>query len=157
MATMTFKAILPGKFREDVFMPEFMAGMLDTNKAIRKDFDRTVKTFETKVDFDADTVAGSTKITTEVYTKNRIYRFVNNGTDHRHAVMSMDYIPKTIPNIIDAGRGRGRLRYVSKKVNKPGIQARNFDLAIAKQQEKPFRERMTEAMRRGAKKCGHAM
>jgi len=159
MQTITFKPILPGKFNAKAFDDEFLKGMNEVRKLILSEFMKTVETWNAgeKPDFIDLTYHAANGIISEVYTRSLIYKFVTGGTKTRHAVMTEDFIPKTMPGIIGSGRGRGSVKYISKKVNKPGIQARNFDKVIAKKTEPTFKSIMNNALRAAVKRCGHAM
>ena len=67
----------------------------------------------------------------EVSINGDIPSYLNFGTAVRHAVMSDDFIAKTVPNFIPSGAGAGRKLFVSKRVRLPGIEARNFDQSVA--------------------------
>ena len=54
------------------------------------------------------------------------WKYVDEGTRVRRAIMSRDWKSKTKPNVITSYAGRGRVVFISRKVNLPGIQARNF-------------------------------
>ncbi len=155
--TITYVPILPKPFNGTVFLPEILSEMQKINKDISKDFDRTTATWNAaeKPTWDKSTTQSSSQTVTEVTTKSHIYRFVNNGTSVRYATMTPDFKPKTVPGIIDSGRGSGGLKYVSKKVPRPGIVARHFDIEIKKIWEKPFGTRMQAAINRAAAKTGH--
>lgn len=54
------------------------------------------------------------------------WKYVDEGTRVRRAIMSRDWKSKTKSNVITSYAGRGRVVFISRKVNLPGIQARNF-------------------------------
>ena len=58
--------------------------------------------------------------------------YVDGGTDIRHAVMTRDFISKTVPNSLSSRKGRGGLAFVHPRLMLPGIEARNFTINIIK-------------------------
>jgi hypothetical protein len=65
-----------------------------------------------------------------VETDDKIYGYIDRGTRVRRALMSRDWRSKTKPNVIASYNGRGRVLYISRKLNLPGIKARNFSKRI---------------------------
>lgn len=66
------------------------------------------------------------------YIGNKKWYWLNDGTDARYATMTKDFMPKTKPGIIRGFGGRGGLAYVSRKMPRNPIEAREFDEAIGK-------------------------
>lgn len=97
---------------------------------IEEDFRKTYKTWEHKPDFTRKDTVRNGVYKTEVYTDDRIYTFVNDGTSVRYATMTGDFVPKTQPGVLGSGPGRGGVLYVSRQRPRPGIIAREFDLQI---------------------------
>lgn len=54
------------------------------------------------------------------------FGWVDRGTRVRRAVMSRDWVSKTNPNIFASYAGRGRVVFISRKIKRPGIVARNI-------------------------------
>lgn len=80
------------------------------------------------------------------------FKFLDEGTRIRWALMSSDWKSKTKPGKLRSGAGRGKVVVVGKKAMKrprPGIQARNWTVTIQKQRRKPFTKRMIKAKNRG--------
>jgi len=99
-----------------------------------KMFDRTVRTWKQKPEFSFE-IKGDYL---EVGTDDKVYGFLNFGTSVRRAKMSEDFIPKTQPGRLNAYVGKGRRRYVSKKLNLPGIDARDWVGQIGLKREPIF-------------------
>lgn len=101
----------------------------------KQDFEQTVETWEEKPDFviEGDNLEGRS-----VYTTDRIYGFVNNGTNVRYATMTPDFRAKTTPKVIGSRSGSGGVHYINKRVPRPGIEARRFDEIIAKKWEAEY-------------------
>jgi len=106
----------------------------ETGRELNKQFDTTTTTWNHNVRFDTR-YQGINKVT--VLTKDKPYFFVNDGTRVRRALMSPDFISKSQPRRLPQRAGRGGVVYISRKLNLPGIQAREFDKIIAKE-IKPF-------------------
>ena len=68
----------------------------------------------------------------DVFTTDLPYFFVNNGTRVRRALMSLDFMPKSKERQLRQGPGSGGVVYISRRVNKPKIEAREYDKVIAK-------------------------
>lgn len=74
------------------------------------------------------------------------YGWVNRGTRIRHALMSADWKSKTKPNVISSYAGRGRLLFVSRKITRPGIVARNFQQIILTRMQAHAANRVRDAL-----------
>ena len=111
-------------------------------KAARVDFLVTTETFDHKVDFVIDKDDGRR----EVYTTDAPYYYVNFGTKVRHALMSPDFKAKTVPGAIRSNLGRGGVVIISKKINLPGIVAREFDRIIQEKWQEEFYKIMQRAI-----------
>lgn len=59
--------------------------------------------------------------------------WLNDGTSINYAVMTNDFIPKTNPNALRSGAGRGGFSHLTFPFGGPGIEARNFDQSVAEQ------------------------
>ncbi len=114
-------------------------------------FNDTVQTWRTDVDFYVETDRVGDTFSVTVFTDSDIYRFVNDGTSVRYAVMTEDFIPKTYPGIVSSTEGRGGFSYIPKDWKtrkipgvypKPGIKARNFVDAIYNKREQIFYSNM---------------
>lgn len=80
----------------------------------------------------------------EIYTEDDIFRFLDEGTKTRKAVMSSGFEPKTYERQLYSAPGRGGVVFVSKSIDRPGIKSRKWiltlqekyqDMAIKMQQE----------------------
>jgi hypothetical protein len=93
----------------------------------------------------------------EVYTQDKIYRFLHDGTKTRWALMSPDWVSQTTPRLLSSNPGQGFVVMRGKGIMqakgvdaRPGIQAREWTQEIIKQHEKKFHKAMTKALFRGA-------
>lgn len=168
MSMISAKSIKPGKLKNDKMRLELLTAMNEIGDGIKKDFERTTKTWKHKVKFTIvkaiPTNLGRVEIL--VGSDDPIYRYVNEGTQ-AHVILPKNatrlrfpstYTAKTVPGVIDARQGGPSGNDVfSKGVIHPGTKARNFDDAIAKNWQKRMKRRMEEAMRRAVQVSGHAL
>ncbi|RLC88773.1 MAG: hypothetical protein DRJ03_01610 [Chloroflexi bacterium] len=85
---------------------------------------------------------GNLRLTTLPYGNPKAvnkFRWLNEGTRVRHAVMSKDFRPKTRHRTIGSRRGRGGMVFVSRKIRQPGIKAREWTDEIRKRRTPKFR------------------
>ena len=81
------------------------------------------------------------------------WRWLNEGTRVRRALMSRDWRSKTKPGRYRSGPGRGKMLFVSRKLARPGIKPRGWTPKLMKSRRKPYTRRMVKAMQRGAGKA----
>jgi hypothetical protein len=87
---------------------------------------------------------------------NLLYHFLNGGTAERWAVLSKNWVSKTIPGFIGSGPGQGYVRLKGREqMNKagyeepmPGIEARNWTKEIAEIEFPFFKEDLHEAIKK---------
>lgn len=113
-------------------------------KMIRDDMGSAIATWEHKgsIHFSTSLRLSAKSITVSISTDDPVFNYVEGGTDVRHAAMSWDFVPKTTPGSLRSARGNGRLLFVSKKINLPGLDARNFYELSAKKQRPAFIAKM---------------
>lgn len=161
----TFKAIKPAKFNSEVFQRAFVKQAERMAPKMHADMKAPTKTWNPPVEFDerifigARAAAEANKVgagvAVQVTTDDRRYLFVDEGTKVRYATMSPDFIAKTKPKSLKAGKGRGRMLFVNKKKPRPGIKARGFTKLVKKKWEPLFRAGMDDAMATAAHQSGH--
>lgn len=160
-----FKEIKPKKLKEDVFRLEFLTMMHEVERGIKKDFQETTKTWETKVVFTSQiSLKGGPSVL--VGTDNEIYAMVDQGTkEHdiaprnaRKLAYQTTFVPKTTPGWIGSRSGGKSGKYtVRGKVHHPGFAARNFSKTITKMWKDKFKRRAEQAMRDAARKSGYGV
>jgi hypothetical protein len=105
-------------------------------KAATVDFEVTTQTWEHKPDF----VTNATPGKRQVYTTDKIYKYVNDGTkphiitakNAKQLVFGVPYGAKTTVQVIGSGQGsKGRTIVRKKSVQHPGNEAREFTVVIA--------------------------
>jgi len=122
---------------------------------VRDLFDKTVATWKKKPVFTWEMHSGN-DLQGIVGTDNDIYRFLNDGTKERWAIMSADFQRKTVVRSLTSQPGRGGAILRGKAVGKPrpGIEAGKWDDEIVKVRKAPFYTNMQAAVNRGLKKAG---
>jgi len=111
------------------FNEKIRKATIETGKELNNLFKRTTTTWNHPVPF-RRRMRGINRVT--VSTRDKPYFFVNNGTRVRRALMTPDFVPKSKPRTLRQGVGRGGVVYISRKIQRPGIKAREFDKVIAK-------------------------
>ena len=158
------RAIKPKPFKVDAIRLETLNGLRKVGRGMRRDFKRTVQTWDNKPKFDMK--IGLTKDTgnVRVFTASEIYAYVDLGTKPhiirpvraKALAFSVGGSPKTRPNVIGSYSGSaGNTPVRAKEVKHPGIKPRNFSRIIKKEWEPEFARVMQTAIDTGAKKSGH--
>lgn len=101
---------------------------------VQADFGTTTQTWNHQPGFNIQKKTGERIVSTD----DKIYGFVSRGTRVRRALMSPDFRPKTRNRYIGSDQGAGRVLVVRRTLNRPGISAREFDVAIREKWEKEF-------------------
>ncbi len=153
-----FKGIKPKKLKVEAIRKEIMQELQKEGKEQQKQLKKTTATwkgdkpkFESIVDIDAEgagVLTGPSGSTMGI----KKWNWLDQGTNVRRALMSRNWKSKTRPNYFGSGAGRGRVVFISKRINRPGIKARNWSGLLTKRRRKPFTNRMIKAMRRGAQR-----
>jgi len=157
MPNISFTAVKPTQFRDSAFNSEYRRAVNTFTKRVRRDFERTTRTWNHPVKFQQSTSVTGSAVDVEVFTFDLIYMWVDEGTSVRYATMTDDFVSKTSPGSLNSGPGRGGLAYVNKALPRPGIDARDFTGQITRSREPDFRELMQEAMERAAERSGHGL
>ena len=166
MAVILAKPIHPKKFNDKAFYREFELEARKTAKDIKKDFEKTVSTWNNKPKFEMVIAVGPKSIDILVGTDDEIYGYVDKGTEE-HLItpkksggtlaFKSRYKPKTIPNLIGSrGGGSSGDTVFAKWVIHPGTKARNFSKTLQKKWEKIYKGRIEKALKRANQKSGHA-
>lgn len=136
-----------GLFDDKVFRADLRRINQKTARAMKRSFARTTRTWEHAVDFHQLTES-QPEPTVLVYTTDRVYGYVSGGTRVRRALMSPDFSPKTRPGVLDSRPGSGGVVFVSRKLNRPGIQARRFPELVEVRHKKPYQREVEQALTR---------
>lgn len=143
------------KIDRDIFYAKAEEAVREVIDGAAEMFDLTVKDFNTKPEFDRVYKRDSRRIVGEVFTTDMVYRFLDEGTRVRYAVMTPDFISKTRPSVLPSRRGRGGLMKVIKSNPLPGIEARNFDERIAQRMQPRFNRIARQKLMEAARESGH--
>lgn len=156
-AVFQFKGIKPKALDIDGMYGEIMDAANKAADEILAQFEMTVVTWTNPPDFERIVDLDSSGISTLVGTDDRIYKFINDGTSVRHALMSDDWVSKTQPGRMTSRTGSGHVVAVSKKIVRPGIEPRKFDQQIQKDWKKKYKRHMEVAMKNARKASGWAI
>jgi hypothetical protein len=159
------KAINPKKLKEDAFRLEFLTMMHEMERGIKKDFQKTTKTWNTKVEFTSIiSLKGGPSVL--VGTDNEIYNMVDKGTKahviapktKKYLAYQVQFVSKSLPGVISSRPGGKSGKYTYRGVvNHPGFAARDFEKTITKMWKDKYKRRAEEAMRIAAQKSGHGV
>ncbi len=140
---------------------ELLKALEAEGRETQKLYEQTVSTWQgDKPTFESLVEVGSSDVTvltgpngSEMALKK--FKFLDEGTSKRWALMSSDWQSKTRPGVLKSGQGRGRVIVIGKRRMRrprPGIQARDWTEKIGKQRHKPFIQAMIKAKNRGLDK-----
>ena len=133
--------------RRDELDRRISQAMLDFNALNEKEFDSTVDTFQTgKPDFMKETLFTPNHKEVSVGTDDKVYGYLNDGTNVRYATMGPRFRAKTAPGRIKAGAGQTDVLFVNKRRPRPGIKARRFDVQIKRKLEPKYFKLVSEAV-----------
>lgn len=165
-----FKSIKPGtKFKSSIFRDKTRQQAERLAPKIKSDFEKTTRTWVNKPLFEQQVSVGrpavngllgsganKTGVSLEVFTRELIYKFIDEGTRVRYATMSPDFQAKTVPQLIGSRKGKGRLLFVNKNHPRPGIKKREFTVILHRKWQSQFRAEMQRALNEGAIASGHS-
>lgn len=148
------KAIKPQKMKLDQVRKELLNALRAEGRDVKKLYEPTVATWKGDKPFfeiligltgrDASVLVGPNG-SKEALKK---FKFLDEGTRIRWALMSSDWKSKTKPGSLKSGGGRGRVVVVGRKAMRkprPGIKARGWTPMIKKRRRKPFTKRTIDA------------
>jgi hypothetical protein len=155
MADFRFEVSAP-MLKKDAIRVKLLAANRKLAKKLQAEFEKTTKTWEGDVpEFVTDTSltldegASLSVILSGPEKGVKKWFWLNRGTDVRHAVMSEDWKSKTTPGFVGSGPGRGEVVFISRKINLPGIEQRDWSKIIMKQFRPEYRAAMKEALAAG--------
>lgn len=143
------KPILPESVQEDRVRLNVLQAIQRTAADVKRDFQRTVTTWNHKVTFTIGKrfSRGSRGSEAEygftVTTDDEIWGWLNEGTARRKVRMSDDFAPKTTPNVFGSEEGQGG---VAGWAEMPGIEARNWTEIVERTYERPLLIAVTNAI-----------
>jgi len=149
-----FKQIKPARFKDKELKRLLRNAVFRVGRRALRDYRRTTKTWDREVKFLLVTSVVAPGPTVIVGTDDRIYRFIDEGTDVRYATMDPAYVPKTVPGVLNSFPGGGSY-YLDVSNPRPGIEARGFSVMIQRKYNTMFPREMEKAMREAARVSGH--
>ena len=168
MAQLRLTTITPQPFNHKAVLQQLYDGMQELGEDIRDDFERTVKTWRDKPQFDPvhnKPLQRTNMIYVETTTTQLTYKFVVDGTKPhtivpRRAKMLRfpgTFYPKSIPGLIDSAPGfSGPPIEYRNSVQHPGVEARHFDRSIRDKQKANAKQIMGAAILLAASSSRHA-
>lgn len=143
--TIRMEPIIPAKA---IFNPAEVSRVIERTldrqaKLVQTDFNKTTSTWQHGVPFYIAASIGERVIATS----DDIYRYVSEGTKVRRVIMTPNFSPKSKRRFIGASVGAGGVAFgPSKRINRPGIKAREFAEAIADKWQDALKEYMQDAI-----------
>lgn len=142
----------PPLFDDRQFSRDLQRAVKSRAQAMKRDYEKTVATWDDPPVFEQVTQTTSPDISALVGTDDRIYGYLDRGTRVRHALMSPDFQPKTRPGELRSYPGQGHVVFISKKLNLPGIKARGWSKMIGQKHKKPFQRDVQAALKAARKR-----
>ena len=175
MISVYFDTIIPAPFNEGVMRVYLLNEGRKIATAIKRDFERTVKTWDTKPKFEKDVGFRKDNLDIEVFTEDENYRRVSEGVKSKprvargvgsglagkgaQALKIVPYVKKTTPGVIDAkpgGAEAGPIIFRRYALLAGAIEPRKFDETVEKEWDDKFPERLQTALNTAATKTGYA-
>ena len=164
----TMKPIKPAPFKSAAIYNRLGGASKRALVLAEKEFDKTTATWEHKPIWVKSFNAGTGAISWSYYTVDQIYNWVSLGTAGPYPIpkngpgklaFPSGYKAKTTPNVVHSSPGGsfGPMVFMFGQVMHPGIEARNFDIAVAKFVEPWWIKWSADAIKVGARESGHAI
>lgn len=115
--------------------------MLDEARIVQNMYNGITTTWNERPNFSITVDFSGDQWLVQVYTEDRIFEYLDNGTSIRYATMEPGFRPKTRPNSLRSGQGVGGVAYVSRRFPRPGIEARNWSAEITRRRDGPFQSK----------------
>jgi hypothetical protein len=157
------KPLKPNVWHTGEIRLELLNALRKSNTKTLQAFKRTTATWQRPPKWEKQISLAGGKAMARVFTESDIYRFIDEGTKIRWALMSSrpPWQSKTAPYRLDSGPGRGHVVLAGRRAfarhglgPRPGIAARHFSRTIRRMLEKEFPPDMQEAINRGLEKAG---
>jgi hypothetical protein len=173
MIGVSFEPIIAPPFNEGILRLYVLNEMRKIATEIKRDFSRTVTTWNTKPKFSSHVGFGATQLKIEVTTEDENYARVSDGTAGKprvargfvgvtgaRALTIIPYIPKTTPGSIDAKPGGAvegaPVIFRRYALNAGKIRPRKFDDLVQAIWEEKLPDRLQQALDAAAVKTGFA-
>jgi len=105
-------------------------------------------TWKHSVDFNVEVEGNRDGIAVLIGTDDKVFKFLDEGTKVRRAVMSTNFKAKTKTGSLQSGAGRGGVVFISKKISLPGIKARKFSKQVVDKLEQEAEQIFNKALKR---------
>lgn len=166
------KEIKPSRLKVDALRLELLNEMRKVATEVKKDYEKTTKTWKHKPKFEMDVSLKPPGPTLIVETDDEIYRYVDKGTkphliwagiytgksNKKVLAFPSKFSPKTKVGVIGSTAGSSGGDMVRRPyVEHPGNKPRGFEEAIEKIWKPKYKRRMEGAMRKAARASGHAL
>lgn len=155
------KVLKPQAWRCGEIRLELLNALRKSNTKVLQAYKRTTATWQRPPKWEKQISLEGGKAMARVFTDSDVYRFIDEGTRLRWALMSRDWQSKTRVWNLDSGPGRGHVVLAGRRAfarhglaPRPGIAARHFSRTIRRMLEKEFAPDMQEAINRGLEKAG---
>jgi hypothetical protein len=134
------------KMNSKDFEMEFLNGQLEAANIAKSMMDMTVSSWASKPKFHITVFVNEVNIGTD----DRIWNYLDNGTNVRYAIMSNPFTPKTHAHFIGSGSGQGQVVRRGRSVSppRPGIAAREWMGDISKIMKPEYSRIMKNAVAR---------
>lgn len=175
MIGVTFEPIIPAPFNDGVIRVYLLNEGRKIVTAIKKDFERTVETWNTKPKFEKHVGFRKDNLDMDVWTEDENYRRVSEGVKSKprvargvspgmagkgaKALKIVPYITKTIPGVIDAKAGgaeSGPIIFRRYALLSGAIEPRKFDETVEEEWDDKLPDRLQVALNTAATKTGYA-
>lgn len=152
-------------FDSSVFRKEVIAEAHELGAFVKKDYEKTTKTWTHKPEFGVMVKATGKGVELTVSTDDKIYGYVDQGTKphiirpvrKKMLAFSSKFRPKTTPRQIKSVKGyRGKVDTLAHQVHHPGTEAREFTKTLIERWKPGFQRGIQNALDRAAKRSGHA-
>lgn len=169
MTTFVVKAIKPQRLNVDGFRQEILNELRAEGRDHRKALKPTVATwkgekpkFESLIGLERGSAGSASVLTGPTGSEKAVWkwRWLDEGTRIRWALMSRDWKSKTRRRVFGSFRGRGRVVIAGRRAMqrrnirpRPGIKAREWSVTLMKRRRRPFTRRMIGAMQRAGNKA----
>jgi hypothetical protein len=141
---LTFKGFnaLQGRMRQTAkFLKEKMKEVIDKGGyEVQKNYKKTTRTWNNQPTFGFDKRINNKQYSVEIGTNDKVYKFIEEGTRVRRAMMTPDFRAKTKPGWLGSKNGRGGVLFISRKLALPGIEAREFRQPILRKAKTMLRK-----------------
>lgn len=154
------KVLKTRPFRKKAFTEEIHKELRNQGQISKRMLEKVGKTWSKKPTFTVKAYTRGLDTGVEVTTKDQRFKWLNEGTKTRWAVMSRDFSPKTTHRTIGSRVGSGRVIIRGKSAMtkrniapRPGIKAREWTDEVVLRRKKHFEKAMQAAIRRGLRKA----